>query len=65
MLGYPVAYLLAHAAARWRNLLMILGAAAVLDLAAGAHRAWIVLLQKEGIVNDALLALGLIDEPLR
>ena len=42
------------------------GAAAVLDLAAGAHGAWVVLLQREGPINErAAVALGLIDEPLQ
>ena len=64
ILGFPVAYLLATLPARPVEPAADPRAAAVLDFAAGAHRAWVVLLQREGVVNNSLRWLGIVDEPL-
>ena len=65
VLGFPVAHLLATAPPRWRNLLMIAVLLPFWTSLLVRVTAWIVLLQKEGIVNDALVTLGVIAEPLQ
>lgn len=64
LLGFPVAYLLANAAPRWRGLLMIPVLLPFWVSLIARLSAWIVLLQKDGIINSSLLSLGIIDAPL-
>lgn len=64
LLGYPVAYALVHArprTARWMMLPLVV--ALSLSILARTY-AWIVLLQRHGVVNGTLVALGVIDQPL-
>ncbi len=63
LLGYPVAYLLASIPARIGNLLMIMVLLPFWTAILVRTTAWVVLLQSEGVINDALLALGIFDEP--
>lgn len=62
--GYPVAYLLAKIQAKYAGLLMMLVLlpfwTSVLVRTAG----WIVILQKNGVVNNLLSSIGLINDPL-
>ena len=64
LLGYPVAYLIANAEPRWAKLLILLILLPFWTSLLVRTAAWVIVLQKAGVVNDALLALGLIDEPL-
>ena len=64
-LGFPLAYLLATAPPTIANLLMILVLLPFWTSLLVRTTAWIVLLQNEGIVNEALLYLGIIDHPVR
>jgi putative spermidine/putrescine transport system permease protein len=64
LLGFPVAYLLANAAPRWRGLLMIPVLLPFWVSLIARLSAWIVLLQKDGIINSSLQSLGVIDAPL-
>lgn len=61
LLAYPVAYLLATRPARISNLLMILVLLPFWTSILVRTSAWIVLLQKEGVINDLLVWLGAID----
>lgn len=63
-LAYPLAYLLANLPTRQSNLLMIMVLLPFWTSILVRVAAWIVLLQSGGLVNSALLALGLIDQPL-
>lgn len=63
-IGYPLAYWLAAKPAETGNLLMVLVLLPFWTSLLVRTTAWIVLLQKEGVVNSALLAIGLIREPL-
>jgi len=65
ILGFPVAYLLANAPARIGNLLLILVLVPFWTALLVRIAAWVVLLQDQGLVNNALMTLGLIDQPLR
>jgi putative spermidine/putrescine transport system permease protein len=64
LLGYPLAYLLANTPARISNLLMILVLLPFWTSILVRSTAWVVLLQTHGLVNDALMGLGLIRHPL-
>ncbi|MBV9563507.1 MAG: ABC transporter permease [Bradyrhizobium sp.] len=65
ILGFPVAYLLATLPAGRSNLLMVFVLLPFWTSLLVRTCAWIVLLQSEGVVNDGLRWLGLIDAPLR
>jgi putative spermidine/putrescine transport system permease protein len=64
LLGYPLAWLIATAPARAQP--WLLGAVLLPFWTSLIVRtaAWMVLLQKEGVVNAALLGTGLVDQPL-
>ncbi|MGI6247446.1 MAG: ABC transporter permease [Pseudochelatococcus sp.] len=64
LLGYPVAYAAALAPRQWSLLIL---AAVVLPFWTSVlvrAYAWLILLQRRGLVNSALTDLGLIDSPL-
>jgi putative spermidine/putrescine transport system permease protein len=65
LLGYPLAYLIASAPARIGNVLMILVLLSFWTSILVRTTAWVVLLQTNGIINDALLFLGLTTERLQ
>ena len=65
LLGYPLAYLLAQVSTGTSNLLMILVLLPFWTSILVRVAAWIVLLQNEGPINKALMALGLISDPLQ
>lgn len=65
VLGYPVAFALARARGVVQVLLLV---AMILPLSVGVvvkAFAWQILLRRDGVVNSALMALGLADEPVR
>jgi len=64
LLGYPVAYAAARLPQRWR--LVVLGLVLVPFWTSVLVRAyaWLILLQRTGVVNKGLQAAGLIDSPL-
>jgi putative spermidine/putrescine transport system permease protein len=65
VMGFPIALLLAHVGGMLRNVLLILVLLPFWTSLLVRTAAWIVVLQNEGIVNTALLSLGLLDEPVR
>jgi len=65
LLGFPVGYLLATQPPKIANLLMILVLLPFWTSLLVRTAAWVVLLQNEGIVNNLLIWLGIIDKPLR
>src|SRR5690606_36659064 len=65
LLAYPLAYLLANLPTRQSNLLMILVLLPFWTSILVRVAAWIVLLQSGGLINGALVKLGLIDQPLQ
>ncbi len=62
VLGYPIAYLLAQLKTSTSNLLMILVLLPFWTSLLVRTSAWIALLQKEGVINDVLVAIGLIGD---
>jgi len=65
LLGYPVAYLLARLDRAKSNLLLILVLVPFWTSVLVRTYAWMVLLGRQGVVNQLLLAIGVIDQPLR
>lgn len=64
LLGFPIAYLLANTSSKVSNTLMFCVLLPFWTSLLVRTSAWVVLLQKNGIVNSSLMNLGLIDEPL-
>lgn len=64
LLGYPLAYWLSTLSARQANMCMILVLVPFWTSILVRVAAWIVLLQSNGLVNRALMGVGVIDEPL-
>ena len=64
LVGYPIAYAMAPAPARWRPLLVALVILPFWTSFLIRVYAWIGILRSEGLLNQALLALGIIAEPL-
>jgi putative spermidine/putrescine transport system permease protein len=65
VLGYPVAFLLASLPPKSRNLLMIIVLLPFFTSLLVRTTAWVVLLQTNGVINDTLMALGLIQHRLQ
>lgn len=61
-LGFPVAHLLATLPVRRANMLMILVLLPFWTSLLVRTSSWIVLLQGQGVVNNVLVALGIVDE---
>ena len=63
--GYPVAYVMARVKTRWA---LVVAACVLIPLWTSVlvrSYAWIILLQRNGIVNDLLIDAGITSEPLR
>jgi len=64
LLGFPLAYFLWRAPARWKGTLTLLVVAPLLISIVVRSYGWMVILGDSGVLNDALSALGLIDQPV-
>ena len=64
LVAYPLAYAMARAPQRWRAILVLLAIAPFWTSFLIRVYAWIAILKDEGLLNHALMAMGLIDEPL-
>ena len=65
LLGYPVAFLMATAPPRRALAMLALVMLPLLTSLLVRAYGWMVLLGRRGVVNETLLALGVIDEPLK
>jgi putrescine transport system permease protein len=63
-IGYPMAYAIARAPERWRSALLMLVILPFWTSFLIRVYAWIGILSTNGILNNALMGLGLIDQPL-
>lgn len=64
LLGYPVAYLAATASRKWSIVILAMVILPFWTSVLVRAYAWLILLQRTGLVNSALTSLGLIDTPL-
>jgi putative spermidine/putrescine transport system permease protein len=65
ILGYPVAYALVRTQSRWQPVLVALALSPLLASVIVRTYGWWVLLNREGPINNVLLAVGVISAPLR
>jgi len=65
LIGYPVAFFLARTRSRWRNWLTILIVFPLMLNLVVRTFGWIALLAQNGLVNQALHALGIVDSPVK
>lgn len=64
LIGYPVAWLLAIMPERWSRLVLAIIILSMWTNLLARTYAWMVLLQRTGVINKTLIGLGLIDQPL-
>ena len=65
VVGYPVAFFLARTPSRWRNWLTILVVFPLMLNLVVRTFGWIALLAQNGLVNQALHALGIVESPVK
>jgi putrescine transport system permease protein len=63
-IGYPMAHAIARSTAAWRNVFLLLVMLPFWTSFLLRVYAWIGLLKNNGVINYALISLGLIDEPI-
>ncbi|MGB3406242.1 MAG: ABC transporter permease [Jannaschia sp.] len=65
ILGYPLCYWLSQMPQKWANILLVFVLVPFWTSVLVRTYAWLVLLQRNGIINDTLMSLGIIAEPLQ
>ena len=65
ILGFPIAFWMAHLPMRYANLLMIMVLLPFWTSLLVRTTSWIVLLQQQGVINSSLVAVGLLDDANR
>ena len=65
LLGFPMAYAIALTPHPWRNLLLLLIILPFWTSFLLRVYAWMIMLGKQGLINNLLMSVGLIDEPLQ
>jgi len=65
LIGYPMAYAMARSSPSTRNILLLLAILPFFTSFLLRVYAWIGLLKNNGLVNNALMALGVIDQPIQ
>lgn len=65
IVSYPLAHLMWQASSRWRGPLTILALSPLLVSIVVSSYGWMVILGDQGVINQALLALGIVDTPIR
>ncbi|MGY9011635.1 MAG: ABC transporter permease [Rhodobacterales bacterium] len=65
VLGYPLAYFMSQLSKRWANICMIGVLIPFWTSLLVRTYAWLVLLQKKGVVNSLAIDIGLISEPIK
>jgi putrescine transport system permease protein len=64
LIGYPMAYGIARSPPAWRNVLLMMVVLPFWTSFLLRVYAWIGLLRSNGVINNVLMALGIIDQPL-
>ena len=65
LVGYPLCYWLARMSDRNAAILMVFVLVPFWTSVLVRTYAWLVLLQRNGIINDSMMSMGIIDEPLQ
>jgi putative spermidine/putrescine transport system permease protein len=61
-LGFPLAYFLVRTRSRWKGVLIALSLAPLLASVVVRTYGWYIILNRFGVANDALLALGILEQ---
>ena len=64
LFGYPIAWVASRAPPRWQSVLVFLVVLPILTSVVVRTFAWIVILGREGILNDTLRLLRIVDQPV-
>ena len=64
LFGYPIAWVASRAPPRWQSLLVFVVVLPILTSVVVRTFAWIVILGREGILNDTLRLLRIVDRPV-
>jgi putative spermidine/putrescine transport system permease protein len=64
LLGYPVAYHLAYSRSRWSSLLYVFVLSPLLVGVVVRTFSWLIILSRNGLINQSLITLGLTGTPL-
>ena len=65
LFGYPIAWICARAKARWQAVLLFLVILPIMTSVVVRTFSWIVILGRQGVLNQLAMGLGLTSEPLR
>src|SRR5260370_7186384 len=65
LFGYPIAWICSHAKARWQTVLLFLVILPIMTSVVVRTFSWIVILGRQGVLNQIAMGLGLTSEPLR
>ncbi|MBC8050863.1 MAG: ABC transporter permease, partial [Chitinophagales bacterium] len=64
VIGYPLAYAIARAPRSWRTILLLFAILPFWTSFVIRVYSWIIILRDEGVLNNFLVAIGVISEPL-
>lgn len=64
VLGIPAAYFIAGVSKKWKSILMAMTMFPLLTNSVIRSFAWIIILGKNGVINDFLMKIGIVNEPL-
>ena len=64
LFGVPTAYFISRCSTKWKGLLIAISIFPLLTNSVVRSFAWINILGKNGIINNALMSMGLIEQPL-
>ena len=64
ILGVPSAYFISRCSAKWKGILIAISIFPMLTNSVVRSFAWINILGKNGVINNLLMAIGIVDEPI-
>jgi putative spermidine/putrescine transport system permease protein len=65
LFGYPIAWICSRAKARWQTVLLFLVILPIMTSVVVRTFSWVVILGRQGVLNQIVMGLGLASEPLR
>ena len=65
LLGYPIAYTIANSSRKWTGILLMLVLVPFWTSLLVRTTSWIVLLQQQGVINELLVFMGVVDDSSR
>ena len=65
LFGFPIAWICARSSPRWQGVILFLVILPILTSVVVRTFSWIVILGRQGVINQIAMGLGLTDEPMR